>query len=222
MSFVSVLISLPFSKQDDEDGVDPVRVNSVKGLGETCCPINPKASGEERFWCIDVRTWIESSEEFHCFSGDHQRRFFVFFSSSQAASSLLSHLYALRRIGALRLYGVAQSVVEPTRIWGDIQRCSDGDLVVTQGPTSPLPSGIPTYTVEINNACVTGCDISHIHLRCGWFSSARLVNPHIFKRLRFNDCLVNNGQPLGNGQTITFQYANTFSYPLSISSMHCS
>ncbi|GAB2221390.1 hypothetical protein Droror1_Dr00012566 [Drosera rotundifolia] len=116
----------------------------------------------------------------------------------------------------------SQTVVEPTRIWGDIQRCSDGDLVVTQGPTSPLPSGIPTYTVEINNACVTGCDISHIHLRCGWFSSARLVNPHIFKRLRFNDCLVNNGQPLGNGQTITFQYANTFSYPLSISSMHCS
>ncbi|GAB2289367.1 hypothetical protein Dimus_023674 [Dionaea muscipula] len=116
----------------------------------------------------------------------------------------------------------SKSIDEPTRIWGDIKRCSEGDLVVTQGPTTPLPSGIPTYTVEINNACVTGCDISHIHLRCGWFSSARLINPHTFRRLRFNDCLVNNGQPLENGQTISFQYANTFSYPLVISSMHCS
>ncbi|GMH31494.1 hypothetical protein Nepgr_033337 [Nepenthes gracilis] len=110
---------------------------------------------------------------------------------------------------------------EPTRIWGGTKKCSESDLVVSQGPTSPLPSGIPTYTVLISNACASGCEISEIHLNCGWFSSARLINPRIFKRLRFNDCLVNGGKPLKNGATISFQYANTFSYPLSVSSMQC-
>lgn len=109
--------------------------------------------------------------------------------------------------------------VEPNRIWGD--KCSKSDIVISQGPTAPLPSGIPTYTVEIMNMCVSGCDISGIHLRCGWFSSARLINPKVFKRLRYNDCLVNDGKPLINGATISFQYANTFLYPLSVSSVAC-
>ncbi|KAJ4728836.1 protein TAPETUM DETERMINANT 1-like [Melia azedarach] len=113
-----------------------------------------------------------------------------------------------------------RAMKEPNRIWGE--RCSTADIVISQGPTDPLPSGIPTYTVEIMNVCVTGCDISGIHLNCGWFSSAHLVNPKIFKRLRYNDCLVNNGKPLANGDTISFQYANTFLYPLSVSSVVCS
>lgn len=109
--------------------------------------------------------------------------------------------------------------MEPNRIWGE--KCSKSDIVINQGPTAPLPSGIPTYTVEIMNMCVSGCDISKIHLRCGWFSSARLINPKLFKRLRYNDCLVNDGRPLINGATISFQYANTFLYPLSVSSVVC-
>ncbi|KAE9446034.1 hypothetical protein C3L33_21997, partial [Rhododendron williamsianum] len=110
--------------------------------------------------------------------------------------------------------------VKPSRIWGD-RKCSTSDIVINQGPTSPLPSGIPTYTVEIMNVCVTGCDISGIHLSCGWFSSARLINPRVFKRLHYNDCLVNAGRPLVNGRTVSFQYANTFRYPLSVSSVIC-
>lgn len=109
--------------------------------------------------------------------------------------------------------------VETNRIWGD--KCSKSDIVINQGPTAPLPSGIPTYTVEIMNVGVSGCDISGIHLRCGWFSSARLINPRIFRRLHFDDCLVNDGKPLINGHTISFQYANTFRYPLSVSSVIC-
>lgn len=111
------------------------------------------------------------------------------------------------------------AMVEPKRMWGE--KCTKTDIVVNQGPTSPLPSGIPTYTVEIMNVCVSGCDISGIHLSCGWFSSATLINPKIFKRLRYNDCLVNDGKPLENGGTLSFQYANTFSYPLSVSSIAC-
>ncbi|KAL4363693.1 hypothetical protein GQ457_04G036010 [Hibiscus cannabinus] len=111
------------------------------------------------------------------------------------------------------LHGTA--VKEPDRIRGE--RCSKADIVINQGATSPLPSGIPTYTVEIMNVCVSGCDISGIHFSCGWFSSARLINPNTFRRLRYNDCLVNDGKPLMKGGTLSFQYANTFLYPLSVS-----
>ncbi|TQD75230.1 hypothetical protein C1H46_039239 [Malus baccata] len=133
--------------------------------------------------------------------------------SSEAANSTLAAIHR-------KLLVRAAAMEEPNRIRGD--KCSKADIVINQGPTPPLPSGIPTYTVEIMNMCVTGCDISHIHLTCGWFSSARLVNPKIFKRLRYNDCLVNDGEPLANGGTVSFQYANTFSYKLSVSSVTCS
>ncbi|MCI33285.1 tapetum determinant 1, partial [Trifolium medium] len=99
-------------------------------------------------------------------------------------------------------------------------KCTKSDIVISQASTAPL-NGIPTYTVEIMNMCVSGCDIAAIHLRCGWFSSARLINPKLFKRLRYNDCLVNDGRPLVNGGTLYFQYANTYLYPLSVSSVVC-
>ncbi|KAL1541788.1 protein TAPETUM DETERMINANT 1-like [Salvia divinorum] len=110
--------------------------------------------------------------------------------------------------------------VEPDRIWSD--KCSKSDIVIIQGATEAQPNGIPTYTVEISNTCISGCDISAIHVSCGWFSSARLVNPHVFKRLRFDDCLLNDGKALRNGRTLSFQYANTFRYALAVSSVNCS
>ncbi|XP_051148009.1 protein TAPETUM DETERMINANT 1-like [Andrographis paniculata] len=109
--------------------------------------------------------------------------------------------------------------VEPSRIWSD--KCSKSDIVISQGATEALPNGIPTYTVEIMNVCPNGCDISAVHLSCGWFSSARLVNPRVFKRLGFDDCLVNDGKPLVNGRTLSFQYANTFPFHFSVSSVTC-
>ncbi|XP_043724169.1 protein TAPETUM DETERMINANT 1-like [Telopea speciosissima] len=108
---------------------------------------------------------------------------------------------------------------ETNRAWGE--KCSRSDIVVNQGPTSPLPNGIPTYTVEIVNACSTGCEISDIHVSCGWFSSARLINPKLFKRLHHDDCLVNDGKPLPNGAILSFKYANSFPYPLAVSSVVC-
>ncbi|KAK1379832.1 Tapetum determinant 1 [Heracleum sosnowskyi] len=99
--------------------------------------------------------------------------------------------------------------------------CSKSSIDVFQGQTPPLPNGIPTYTVTVKNICDTGCTISNIHLSYGWFSSLRTINPSVFRRLSYNDCLVNDGKPLGPGKTITFQYANTFSYPLAVSSITC-
>ncbi|KAK2978524.1 hypothetical protein RJ640_010170 [Escallonia rubra] len=100
--------------------------------------------------------------------------------------------------------------------------CSKANIYVFQGATTPLPNGIPTYTVQVENACLSGsCSISDIHLRCGWFSSARLINPSIFRRVCYDDCLVNNGEPLEPGESLSFQYANSFQYPLSVSSVSC-
>ncbi|XP_022978329.1 TPD1 protein homolog 1-like [Cucurbita maxima] len=100
--------------------------------------------------------------------------------------------------------------------------CSKDDVVVFQGQTAPLPDGIPSFIVQILNSCSSGCSISNIHMKCGWFSSARLVNPRIFRRVKYDDCLINDGKALGPGQTLSFQYANTFLYPLSVSSVTCS
>ncbi|OAY47993.1 protein TAPETUM DETERMINANT 1 [Manihot esculenta] len=110
------------------------------------------------------------------------------------------------------------AIVEPVRI---AEKCTKADILIIQGATPPLPSGIPTYTVEIMNACASGCDISGIHLTCGWFSSANPINPNIFKRLSYNDCLVNDGKPLAVGGTISFVYASTYLYPMSVSSVFC-
>ncbi|KAJ4704085.1 protein TAPETUM DETERMINANT 1-like [Melia azedarach] len=108
---------------------------------------------------------------------------------------------------------------------GDANRigtaCSKDDIVIFQGSTAPLPNGIPAYTVQILNVCVSGCSISNIHVSCGWFSSARLVNPRVFRRVYYDDCLVNDGEALGPGETLSFQYANSFRYPLSVSSVSC-
>ncbi|KAB5532174.1 hypothetical protein DKX38_018844 [Salix brachista] len=136
----------------------------------------------------------------------------------------LRHVFLLEkgkhRASALHRKLLVRSLAmeEPNRIG---EKCTGADIVITQGPTAPLSTGIPTYTVQIMNMCATGCDISGIHLHCGWFSSARLIDPKIFKRLRYNDCLVNDGKPLVTGDVLTFEYANTFSYPLSVSSVSC-
>ncbi|PKH63907.1 hypothetical protein CRG98_050232 [Punica granatum] len=104
------------------------------------------------------------------------------------------------------------------RIGGE---CSKDDVAIYQGPTEPLPDGVPTYTVQILNVCASDCSISDIHVSCGWFSSAWLVNPSVFRRIYYDDCLVNDGNALGPGDGISFQYANSFPYPLSVSAVSC-
>ncbi|WOH15851.1 hypothetical protein DCAR_0935397 [Daucus carota subsp. sativus] len=42
-----------------------------------------------------------------------------------------------------------------------------------------------------------------------------MVNPKTFKRLAYDDCLVNGGRPLKTSQTIRFTYSNSFMYPIT-------
>ncbi|KAL7220821.1 hypothetical protein ACSBR2_013671 [Camellia fascicularis] len=77
-------------------------------------------------------------------------------------------------------------------------KCTDRDISITQGQGSS--TGIPEYIVEIINTCLSDdCPPSNIHLHCGLFASARLVDPQLFKRLSNDDCLVNGGKPLKVG-----------------------
>ncbi|KAI3832284.1 hypothetical protein MKX03_009328 [Papaver bracteatum] len=115
----------------------------------------------------------------------------------------------------------------------DINRATDdrceANLHLTQGNSQPLPSGIPTFTVLISNICPKNCKIYKVHVKCGLFASARLIksfsngisNPGVFKRIRFDDCLVKNGSVLESGEVVSFQYANSRAYALSISSAVC-
>ncbi|KAH9534391.1 hypothetical protein CY35_17G003700 [Sphagnum magellanicum] len=77
------------------------------------------------------------------------------------------------------------------------QVCTNKDVSIFQGQVGF--SGIPQYIVQIVNTCMSECAPSDIHVYCGWFASALLVNPNIFSRIAFNDCLVNGGRPLSQG-----------------------
>lgn len=102
---------------------------------------------------------------------------------------------------------------------GLTELCRKDILQVSQGPSGTL-NGVSVYSVTIINTWSSGSWLN-IHLSCGWFSSTRLINPTIFRRLGYNDYLVNNGKPLKPGQLLNFQYSNTFSYPLAVSSISC-
>ncbi|GMY27918.1 protein TAPETUM DETERMINANT 1-like [Fagus crenata] len=94
--------------------------------------------------------------------------------------------------------------------------CTNRDISISQSRGST--SGIPQYIVQIVNTCVSGCAPSDIHLHCGWFASAGIINPRTFKRLSYDDCLVNGGKPLKTSQIIRFTYSNSFMYPLAFKS----
>ncbi|ERN03113.1 hypothetical protein AMTRI_Chr02g263620 [Amborella trichopoda] len=94
--------------------------------------------------------------------------------------------------------------------------CTNRDISISQ--SRDATSGIPQYMVQIINTCVSGCAPSNIHLHCGWFASAKIVNPNTFKRLSYDDCVVNQGRPLKRSQILLFTYSNSFMYPLHFKS----
>lgn len=94
--------------------------------------------------------------------------------------------------------------------------CTNKDISISQGPDGS--SGIPRYFVQIVNTCMSDCAPSQVHVYCGWFASALLVNPNTFQRLAYNDCLVNGGRPLKYGEIVRFTYANSFMYPIRFKS----
>ncbi|KAL7220822.1 hypothetical protein ACSBR2_013672 [Camellia fascicularis] len=83
----------------------------------------------------------------------------------------------------------------------------DRDISIIQGNGSK--TGTLEYIVEIVNTCLSDDFLpSNIHLHCGQFASANLVNPQHFKRPSIDDCLMNGGKLLKASQLIRFSYSN--------------
>ncbi|XP_045829010.1 protein TAPETUM DETERMINANT 1-like [Trifolium pratense] len=123
-------------------------------------------------------------------------------------------LISTNGVASMNLHETSSISDKTVNVVGD--KCSKLSIEISQNMTG-LIGGIPEHSVVIANTCVSDCVISNIHVACGKFSSAILINPTTFKRLEYNDCLVNNGQPLSGGAVISFKYANTFPYELSVS-----
>ncbi|XP_006661681.2 TPD1 protein homolog 1B-like [Oryza brachyantha] len=111
------------------------------------------------------------------------------------------------------------------RRWTEAERmepgsCSEENVVLYQSREEHLPSGIPAYSVEIINVCAA-CTVYDVHVSCGEFASTELVDPSQFQRVGFNDCLVRRGGPLGPSDAVSFQYSNSFAYPLAVANFAC-
>ncbi|XP_058106633.1 TPD1 protein homolog 1-like [Magnolia sinica] len=133
--------------------------------------------------------------------------FFVFFLHHPTSGSSGNAPHVTRNRKWMR-FGSADIGFKP---------CKASDIVVSQAAGSPLPDGIPTFSVQISSTCSSKCPIWGVHVSCGLFASAKLVNPRIFRRVGPGDCIVNDGKPLESGVSLSFIYANSFSYPMYVS-----
>ncbi|EFJ12253.1 hypothetical protein SELMODRAFT_451574 [Selaginella moellendorffii] len=89
------------------------------------------------------------------------------------------------------------------------KECSKRDIVISQGDSGGLE-----YEVVIVNECEDSlCDI---HVDCGTFSSYKLVDPGVFRRLSPGDCLVLDGGPLPPRRAIRFVYMNDRKFPMLV------
>ncbi|KAF4361541.1 hypothetical protein F8388_007557 [Cannabis sativa] len=166
----------------------------MRGWGITCS--NP-GGGDRLYWVVFVGILGEVGEALVALCGDEEalegRSINGGAKWSEEKNTALLKSRSSTEIHRKLSSGTEKESarIEPHRIRGSDEsaNCSTLDITVSQGPTSPLPRGIPTFSVEIINNCFTGCTISNIHLKCGWFSSDNLIDPKIFKRLNFDDCL---------------------------------
>ncbi|CAN6288753.1 unnamed protein product [Urochloa humidicola] len=102
----------------------------------------------------------------------------------------------------------------------DDDGCPEGVVQVSQVNAGSLPSGIPSYSVTITNTCLD-CTVRDVHVSCGEFASTELVDPGNFQRLAYGDCLVKDGGPIGPGETVSFEYSNSFIYSMGVVSVSC-
>ncbi|CAM0879291.1 unnamed protein product [Alopecurus aequalis] len=106
---------------------------------------------------------------------------------------------------------------------GAMAGCALQNIVVTQAGTGGWAHGQPVYAVTVKNTCV--CPQSGIELACDGFSTT--LEPDMAKFQYRGDgklCLLNNGEPLAQGQEVSFSYAWSSQFPLqpAQSTMGCS
>ncbi|KAG6473752.1 hypothetical protein ZIOFF_067669 [Zingiber officinale] len=93
-----------------------------------------------------------------------------------------------------------------------LSKCTLSDLSVTQTAVGVTLSATE-YQVSISNGC--NCPQSHVVFQCAGFNSILPVDQNFFKPTGGDQCLVNNGEPIYDGDTINFNYASLFQVALS-------
>ncbi|KAL5225930.1 hypothetical protein ABZP36_012569 [Zizania latifolia] len=119
-----------------------------------------------------------------------------------------------------KLLNISGESVSHWTEWTEPDSCSEEDVVVYQNNAEHLPSGIPTYSVEIINVCAS-CTVYNVHVSCGEFASTELVDPSQFQRVGFHDCLVKGGGRMGPSESVSFLYSNSFPYSLEVTNVDC-
>ncbi|KAG9455135.1 hypothetical protein H6P81_008039 [Aristolochia fimbriata] len=114
---------------------------------------------------------------------------------------------------------LAVLMVSTTRV--ESKQCEGGDVEIFQFANGFGQGHIPEFLVQIVNSSPTGTPVSNVHVSCGEFASARLVDPHVFKRLMPNDCLVKDGKQLAANEIVSFVYTNSRAYDLVVSHINC-
>ncbi|KAE8777307.1 hypothetical protein D1007_49958 [Hordeum vulgare] len=102
----------------------------------------------------------------------------------------------------------------------ELEECSQDLLEVSQINAPSMAGGMPTYSVGITNTCID-CLVCDVHIACGDFASNDVIDPDKFRRLGFNDCLVNGGRSIEPSFPVSFQYGNSFPYPMTVASASC-
>ncbi|KAG6473751.1 TPD1 protein homolog 1-like [Zingiber officinale] len=83
-------------------------------------------------------------------------------------------------------------------------QCSLSDISVTQTAVGVV-QGVTEYQVSISNGCI--CTHLNVVFQCAGFNSVEPVDPDLFKPTGGDQCLVNHGGPIHDGDTISFNYA---------------
>lgn len=69
------------------------------------------------------------------------------------------------------------------------ERSRDDVAVYQGGALRRCSTGCPPTPCR-SSTSLSGCAVADIHLSCGWFSSARLVNPSAFHQMGFEGCQI--------------------------------
>ncbi|KAH7859265.1 hypothetical protein Vadar_033876 [Vaccinium darrowii] len=109
-------------------------------------------------------------------------------------------------------------------IWGSSAAgyCCGAEIRIYQWPSGFGALNVPKFNVLIvNEAWGAPSGVFDVHISCGEFASASLINPLLCRRVATGDCLLKNGKLLYPGEVISFQYANILPYPLAVLQVRC-
>ncbi|MED6225215.1 hypothetical protein PIB30_091541 [Stylosanthes scabra] len=92
--------------------------------------------------------------------------------------------------------------------------CKDTYIKINQGQND----GSLLVNGDIINTCPV--PITDLRVDCGSFIRSGVPVPNVFSPLVGNECVVNNGNPIGVDD-ITFQYSNPEIFPVTVTSFKC-